>query len=211
MTEKEMTQDAPLAIEAGTMLKNKRESLGLSQEEIAKRLRLRVAVIEEIENNQFDAQQVATFTRGYIKSYAKYVGIEEHVILAALETEQQVQHQEQEMQSYSRKTNAEKHHSRIMLLTWVIAFVIVGISGVWWWQNQQADSLTPSFTEAAPLEQEAEVEAPQVETLSPEIAEPVISSAENTIESVESDEVIAEEASVVEEVVTAEVVEPTPV
>ncbi|HCG8476039.1 TPA: cytoskeleton protein RodZ [Vibrio parahaemolyticus] len=150
MTEHENTHEVPLSIEAGTLLKNKRESLGMTQKQVADRLRLRVSVIEDIENNRFESQQVATFTRGYLRSYAKFVGLDEKVVLVALEQTADVKPKEQEieMQSFSRKTKHEKHNSRIMLLTWVIAIVIIGISAAWWWQNQQENSLAQVVAEA---------------------------------------------------------------
>lgn len=156
MTEHENTNEVPLSIEAGTLLKNKRESLGMSQKQVADRLRLRISVIEDIENNRFESQQVATFTRGYLRSYAKFVGLDEKVVLTALEqtADAQPQEQEIEMQSFSRKTKDEKHNSRIMLLTWVIGLVIIGISAAWWLQNQQENSLTKEVTDSS-------VEAPQ--------------------------------------------------
>ncbi|EMA7644144.1 TPA: cytoskeleton protein RodZ [Vibrio parahaemolyticus] len=150
MTEHENTNEVPLSIEAGTLLKNKRESLGMTQKQVADRLRLRVSVIEDIENNRFESQQVATFTRGYLRSYAKFVGLDEKVVLVALEQTADVKPKEQEieMQSFSRKTKHEKHNSRIMLLTWVIAIVIIGISAAWWWQNQKENSLAQVVAEA---------------------------------------------------------------
>ncbi|MBM5068220.1 cytoskeleton protein RodZ [Vibrio parahaemolyticus] len=150
MTEHEITNEVPLSIEAGTLLKNKRESLGMTQKQVADRLRLRVSVVEDIENNRFESQQVATFTRGYLRSYAKFVGLDEKVVLVALEQTADVKPKEQEieMQSFSRKTKHEKHNSRIMLLTWVIAIVIIGISAAWWWQNQQENSLAQVVAEA---------------------------------------------------------------
>ena len=130
------------AIEAGTLLKNKRESLGLTQKQISDRLKLRVTLIQQIEENQFESDQVATFMRGYIRSYAKYVNLDEKVVLNALHHAGDAQHQEQEMLSFSRKTKTEKHNSRIMILTWSIFAVIAGISSLWWWQNQQQDTLS---------------------------------------------------------------------
>ncbi|MEF1304822.1 DUF4115 domain-containing protein, partial [Vibrio owensii] len=50
----------------------------------------------------------------------------------------------------------EKHNSRIMLLTWAIAIVITGISGAWWWQNQQENSLAQLSAETAETEQVAD-------------------------------------------------------
>ncbi|MEC7308115.1 cytoskeleton protein RodZ [Vibrio crassostreae] len=139
------------ALEAGTLLKNKRESLGLTQKQISDRLKLRVTLIQQIEENQFESDQVATFMRGYIRSYAKYVNLDEKVVLSALHHAGDAQHQEQEMLSFSRKTKTEKHNSRIMILTWSIFAVIAGISSLWWWQNQQQDTLSQSLanTESA--------------------------------------------------------------
>ncbi|AXB30592.1 cytoskeleton protein RodZ [Vibrio campbellii] len=158
MTEHENTNEVPLSMEAGTLLKNKRESLGMTQKHVADRLRLRVSVIEDIENNRFEEQQVTTFTRGYLRSYAKLVGLDEKIVLAALEqtSEVHVKPQETEMQSFSRKTKHEKHNSRIMLLTWAIFIVITGISGAWWWQNQQENSLAQLSAETAETEQVAD-------------------------------------------------------
>ncbi|WP_154203178.1 cytoskeleton protein RodZ [Vibrio harveyi] len=154
MTEHEKTNEVPLSMEAGTILKNKRESLGMTQKHVADRLRLRVSVIEDIENNRFEEQQVTTFTRGYLRSYAKLVGLDEKIVLAALEqtSEVHVKPQETEMQSFSRKTKHEKHNSRIMLLTWAIAIVITGISAAWWWQNQQENGLAQLSSETAETE-----------------------------------------------------------
>ncbi|GMQ45612.1 cytoskeleton protein RodZ [Vibrio sp. 10N] len=171
-------EQAPLA---GTILKQKREALGLTQKQIADRLRLRVAIIQKIESNEFDGEQVATFTRGYLRSYAKAVGIDEQEVLGTIENHSAAQHYEQPMQSFSKKTNKEKHDSRIMKLTWGIGVVIVGISSVWWLQNQQKDTLSeiadtstsdPAFEVEAPatekiatLEAELVAQEPEVKTL----------------------------------------------
>ncbi|MFW8629497.1 cytoskeleton protein RodZ [Vibrio natriegens] len=227
MTEHENTNEVPLSIEAGTLLKNKRESLGMTQKQVADRLRLRVSVIEDIENNRFESQQVATFTRGYLRSYAKVVGLDEKVVLTALEQTADIQPKDQEieMQSFSRKTKHEKHNSRIMFLTWVIAIVITGISAAWWWQNQQDNSLTqvvtdssvegpePSAQELADIDQmsadELIASAPADITVSaekPVAADEALSSAEATEPSdqlastdIEEPVAVIEEVEVVEE------------
>ncbi|MCL9783946.1 cytoskeleton protein RodZ [Vibrio sp. S4M6] len=139
LVEEEIVETVEL--EAGTILKNKREELGLSQKQIADRLRLKLSIIQDIENNNFEIGQVATFTRGYLRSYAKAVGIEESAILAALGDEDSAKPQAQTMTSFSRKTKNEKHDNRIMIITWAILAVIIGISSLWWWQNQQRDTL----------------------------------------------------------------------
>ena len=164
------------AIEAGTLLKNKRESLGLTQKQISDRLKLRGTLIQQIEENQFESDQVATFMRGYIRSYAKYVNLDEKVVLSALHHAGDAQHQEQEMLSFSRKTKTEKHNSRIMILTWSIFAVIAGISSLWWWQNQQQDTLSQSLVNT-----ESSEELVVEESLDPELTSlEVIEAEQNT-------------------------------
>lgn len=151
-------------VPAGTLLKQKREALGLTQKQIADRLRLRVAIIQKIEDNEFDTDQVATFTRGYLRSYAKTVGVDEKLVLGAIAPDEvNSQVHEQPMQSFSKKTNKEKHDSRIMKLTWGILVVIIGISSMWWFQNQQKDTLSEI---AVTAKSDSEM-APSIEPLVP--------------------------------------------
>ena len=186
-TEKEKTEQeevtAPLS-QAGDLLREARVKAGLSQQEIADRLRLKVSVIQSIDENNFELDQVATFTRGYLRSYAKQVSLDEHIVLNALDGVDEAQHKEHSMQSFSRKTNKEKHDRRIMKLTWGIFAVIIGISSIWWYQNQQ-DTITEvseqdaakALPAAAPSVSEPP-SAPAAENQFETITEPVTESAE---------------------------------
>ncbi|GAD28833.1 cytoskeleton protein RodZ [Photobacterium leiognathi] len=133
----------------GDVLRQAREQLGYSQKDIANRLRLRLSVIDDIENNRFEQAQLATFTRGYVRSYAKYVGLEENVVLALLDKCGHSKPNAQEMQSFSRRTKREAHDSRIMGLTWILAAVFVGVTAIWWWQNIHLDQNTNSLNTIA--------------------------------------------------------------
>ncbi|PMG96497.1 RodZ domain-containing protein [Vibrio breoganii] len=121
----------------GDILRAKRESLGISQKEIADRLRLRVAIIQSIDSNDFQLGQVHTFTRGYIRSYARAVGADEKVLLELFDSSEFAKPTEDKMQSFSQQTKKTKHDNNIMKLTWGIFAIIVGISAVWWWQSEQ--------------------------------------------------------------------------
>ncbi|MFV0450545.1 MAG: cytoskeleton protein RodZ [Vibrio sp.] len=124
-------------VEAGTLLREKREALGLTQQQVADRLRLRLSIVQNLEVNNFDSDLVATFIRGYLRSYAKAVGLKESEILEAYEKSTAVEPQEQTMQSFSKKTKRAKHDSRIMTITWVIMVILIGMSSLWWWQNHR--------------------------------------------------------------------------
>lgn len=129
----------------GDMLRQAREQLGYSQTDIANRLRLRLSVINDIESNSFDSEKISTFTRGYVRSYAKYVGLDDVAVVGLLDDYGHSKPKAQEMQSFSRRTNREAHDSRIMGLTWILAVIFVGVTAVWWWQNSHLDrDLTPA-------------------------------------------------------------------
>ncbi|MET1281148.1 RodZ domain-containing protein [Vibrio navarrensis] len=209
------SHDTAPAIEVGTLLKRKREELGYSQKQVADRLRLRLTVIEQIDNNQLATDQVATFTRGYLRSYARLVGVDESVVLAALDDAGDAQHQEQEMQSFSRKTKTEKHNSRIMLITWGVFIIIIGISSLWWWQNQRDNSLSQSVNDTSAVEVPAVMEesenTPALDdvvmqelTVAPEVSPSVEApSSDATPEEVLIEEPSAVEAEVAESVQTS--------
>ncbi|MDT8868493.1 RodZ domain-containing protein [Vibrio fluvialis] len=177
-TEQDNITESTPKVQPGTLLKEKREALGLTQKQVADRLRLRVTIIQNIEENNFDSDLVATFTRGYLRSYAKAVGLAEHLVLDAFEESVTPEPQEQTMQSFSKKTKREKHDSRIMTITWIILLVIIGMSSLWWWQNNEQDTLKPdqgteavsaaADTAAAPATEEVQ---PEFNTIEPTQAE----------------------------------------
>lgn len=67
----------------GTILKTAREQRGLSQQDVAHRLNLRISLIRDIEEDRFDQKTASTFTRGYLKTYARFVGANEEAVVAA--------------------------------------------------------------------------------------------------------------------------------
>ncbi|MCD9553810.1 cytoskeleton protein RodZ [Photobacterium carnosum] len=141
----------------GDMLRQAREQLGYSQTDIANRLRLRLSVINDIESNCFDSEKISTFTRGYVRSYAKYVGLDDVAVVALLDNYGHSKPKAQEMQSFSRRTNREAHDSRIMGLTWILAVIFVGVTAVWWWQNGHLDQDITPVVDVANVEEVAPV------------------------------------------------------
>ncbi|MBY8038121.1 DUF4115 domain-containing protein [Vibrio fluvialis] len=167
-TEQDNITESTPKVQPGTLLKEKREALGLTQKQVADRLRLRVTIIQNIEENNFDSDLVATFTRGYLRSYAKAVGLAEHLVLDAFEESVTPEPQEQTMQSFSKKTKREKHDSRIMTITWFILLVIIGMSSLWWWQNNEQDTLKPDQGNEAVSAVADQAAAPATEEVQPE-------------------------------------------
>ncbi|PML77745.1 cytoskeleton protein RodZ [Enterovibrio norvegicus] len=175
----EKNEEQPLDIEAthpGTALKQAREAQGLTEQDVADRLRLRVSVIRELEADCCDQKQIATFTRGYIRSYAKLVGLNSDKLLCDFQPAKEHEDSAQQMQSFSRKTRLEKHDSRVMGLTWVILAVVVGLTAFWWWQNQQNDPLL-SLPESANIFAQQETETSDGSTVTLDVVTDVVEPA----------------------------------
>ena len=175
----------------GTLLKQKREALGLSQKQVADRLRLRVAIIRNIEDNQFDSDLVATFTRGYLRSYAKAVGLSVAEVVESYEVHYVTGPQEQRMQSFSRKNKRAQHDSRIMLITWVIVLVIIGMSSLWWWQNNQHNNLTSSSERSSLITEQTNPQSTSADPILdqlPTVSDLTVSNEVSAVEQAEAEE-----------------------
>lgn len=61
--------------EIGATLKNAREDMGVSLEEVASDLKLRVSQLEDIEAGNLDAFKDVFYLKYFIRDYAKYLGL----------------------------------------------------------------------------------------------------------------------------------------
>lgn len=59
----------------GVRLRRAREGAGLSVAQVAEKLRLKVATVEALEKEAFDALGAPVYVRGYYNSYARLVGV----------------------------------------------------------------------------------------------------------------------------------------
>ena len=62
-------------------LKTKREALGLSLADLFQRTRISVSYLQAIENNDFHLLPVSVYTKNFIKTYARTLGIDSEPIL----------------------------------------------------------------------------------------------------------------------------------
>ncbi len=135
----EATHDQHEALSTGVRLRNAREQLGLSQQAVAERLCLKVSTVRDIEEDKAPADLASTFLRGYIRSYAKLVHIPEEELLPMMEKQAPVRAAKvAPMQTFSLGKRRKKRDGWLMSFTWLVLFVVIGLTGAWWWQNHKA-------------------------------------------------------------------------
>ena len=135
----EATQYHQEANSTGARLRNAREQLGLSQQAVAERLCLKVSTVRDIEEDKAPADLASTFLRGYIRSYARLVHIPEEELLPMMAKQAPIRAAKvAPMQSFSLGKRRKKRDGWLMSFTWLILFVVIGLSGAWWWQDHKA-------------------------------------------------------------------------
>ena len=66
----------------GAMLRTARESAGMSVEQVADKLHLLQSVVNSLEKDCYDRIRGETFVRGYLRNYARLLGIDADEVLS---------------------------------------------------------------------------------------------------------------------------------
>ncbi|HAT1543898.1 cytoskeleton protein RodZ [Aeromonas hydrophila] len=189
-------QDDSQAVGPGQLLRNAREQLGWTREQVASRIHLRLTLIAAIESDTYDKHTSHTFIRGYLRTYAKLVGIPEETILAAYDKLGLTPPDNIDMQSFSRRSRQQANDSRLKVVTWLVILVLIALSVAWWWQSTArrsagdealaatemgATSNTPSATVPPAVDVADPVVAPATSAAAATSADPVVSAAATTL------------------------------
>ena len=140
-------------ISFGDKLRQTREALNLSLEDVAKAISLRPSILAKLENNEFVQKDVpSTFLRGYVRSYAKFLRIPDAEWTHLTFGEAHKNDLSKNTRA-TRSVNQYSSHSRwVGTLTTIILLAAVGMTGLWWWQNYQKsneerDNLVQTYVE----------------------------------------------------------------
>ena len=173
-------QDDSQAAGPGQLLRNAREQLGWTREQVASRIHLRLTLIAAIESDTYDKHTSHTFIRGYLRTYAKLVGIPEETILAAYDKLGLTPPDNIDMQSFSRRSRQQANDSRLKVVTWLVILVLIGLSVAWWWQSTARRSAGDDALAAT--EMSATVNTPEANVApAVEVAEPVLPAASDAV------------------------------
>ncbi|WP_313655457.1 cytoskeleton protein RodZ [Pantoea sp.] len=135
----EATQENSALHSTGERLRLAREQMGLTQQNVAERLCLKLTTVRDIEEDKSPVDLASTFLRGYIRSYARLVHIPEEELLPMMAKQTPVRAAKiAPMQSFSLGKRRKKRDGWLMIFTWLVLFVVVGLTGAWWWQNHKA-------------------------------------------------------------------------
>ncbi len=116
-----------MSLSLGEKLRQAREDKGLTLSEVSEHTRISPLYLESIENNDYKILPGGIFNKGFVKSYAKFVGIDEQEaltdysnILAQVEAKEEEPHR-----LYRPEVLTDDRSSGSMLPTMIIAGVIL--------------------------------------------------------------------------------------
>ncbi|MDM5059537.1 MULTISPECIES: RodZ domain-containing protein [Aeromonas] len=192
-------QDDSQAVGPGQLLRNAREQLGWTREQVASRIHLRLTLIAAIEADTYDKHTSHTFIRGYLRAYAKLVGIPEETILAAYDKLGLTPPDNIDMQSFSRRSRQQANDSRLKVVTWLVILVLIALSIAWWWQSTARRSAGDEALAASEMGTEQTMSVASV-TPAVDVADPVLPVASDAVA---TDIVVSDAAATVPAVVAA--------
>lgn len=124
----------------GQQLKNGRESLNLSIEDVAQKTNLKKNHIEALENDIFILQNVPpAFVRGYVRNYVRFLRLPESLVATANYGEVTIPKEVKKAAPIKVSNNQKSQTRWVKLLTWLILLCAVGMTLAWWWQEHKKD------------------------------------------------------------------------
>ena len=161
----------------GVSLKRERELRGISLAEIARTTKISVRLLEAIEKDRFDILPEGVFRKSFIKSYAKYLGMNEEQILHEYDLEVQASNTSQaalEKPSVSfRDSSAGSKRALLLTVGALVVLLAVGF-GFWYFTRAgrkhevapPASQITPAVPAPA-AQAHSETTLPAISTTAP--------------------------------------------
>lgn len=165
----------------GQQLKQAREALGLSVEDVAKKTNLKKSHIESLENDIFVLQNVApTFVRGYVRNYVRFLRLPEGLV-SSVNYGEVILPKTVINNAQPSKVKQKSQTQWVRYLTIAILLGALGMTLVWWYQDYQKEQANrDQFVIAA--NQETQQQTNNAAPAKNEIALPALQTENKTVE-----------------------------
>ena len=142
-------------VNPGETLRQARESNGWSLAEVALKLNLTVNSLSNLEAGAFDKLPGHTFARGYIRAYAKLLGMDQTVLVQQFDQSTGTDSQGSNVHSLGRiEEPVRVSHTILRIVSLLLLIAVIGGGFVWW--QDQTSSRTKDLTSLAPEHVEVE-------------------------------------------------------
>lgn len=143
---------------AGELLLRQREALGVPLSDAARALNLRPAVVEGLEQDNYAEIPVTAYRRGYLRAYAKYLGMDDRLVLDAYQARNGSTDTERKVAPVSVTRPPSKVGAWLFKLVTLLVIVALIAVTVMWWQSR-GGSEPPSMGASPSVEEEEALNA----------------------------------------------------
>ncbi|MEO4047595.1 RodZ family helix-turn-helix domain-containing protein [Pseudomonas sp. CAU 1711] len=123
-------------VNPGETLRKARESRNLALGDIAQQLNLTAQALRHLETGAFEQLPGHTFARGYIRAYAKLMGLESDRLVAEFDQYTGTDATGSSVSSLSRIEEPARVSQSLLKLFSIAALVALGAVGFFWWQGE---------------------------------------------------------------------------
>ncbi|MHB2140688.1 RodZ domain-containing protein [Pseudomonas monsensis] len=142
-------------VNPGETLRQARESNGWSLAEVALKLNLTVTSLSNLEAGAFDKLPGHTFARGYIRAYAKLLGMDQTVLVQQFDQSTGTDSQGSNVHALGRiEEPVRVSHTILRIVSLLLLIAVIG-GGFVWWQDQTSQRIK-DLTTLAPEHVEVE-------------------------------------------------------
>ena len=130
----------------GSRLKEERERQQLPLDKVAAQLHLNNELITALEKDEYDKLPSVVFVRGYVRNYARFLGLSDANLLEDLKF-----YYPDNNSPILKLANAQvqkevrSSHGLVRFVTWLLILSTIAAIGAWWW-NRTTASLTADKT-----------------------------------------------------------------
>jgi cytoskeleton protein RodZ len=163
----------------GERLKAARQAAGMEIERVADRLHLKPADVEALERDAYEGFAARVFVRGYLRNYARLVGLPADSVLAAFDAVYPDPDRPLQLKPVgTHKPQVSSRHGAVRLVSWLLVLGVVALFLVWWAGYLQlggdggGETAAPPAAEQAPEEQPPPLLTPEGGLALPEAPAP---------------------------------------
>jgi cytoskeleton protein RodZ len=128
----------------GKRLRIARQARGMSRGDIATHLHLSQSTVQALENDDHDRLPGPVFVRGYLRNYARLLGLDDDSVLARYGGAHTDHSHRPAPVSQGVKPEIRSSHFAVRLVSWILVIGLLGLLAVWWqghleWNNGSID------------------------------------------------------------------------
>lgn len=155
----------------GQRLQLARETRGISIDEVSAELRLHPRQIVALETCQVEQLPGQAFTKGYLRSYCRLLGIEADALVDEYE---QFSLAPPPLVNRALEKQLTSRDTPVRMMTYIIVLLLIGLLAVWWWSQRHEWMPQETVAEAG-----NQLPLPAQETATTEVAIPAVTEQED--------------------------------